>query len=264
MSSSPSAITPASITAHFSMWTLTLIAIAGISVPTFATLKVLQWELNANALSVYSSQGNGSIGHLVLTYSPANLQALPNHVPFIIPLNPGQNPTVPAGATAEQIRVITRAHTNDMQDWNTYHSNDNALKQQLRAACPHLFLKTLMHTDLGFALVSTLTMLSHLWDTYGSITHADIMANNTTLTTNDWGPPMPMEGLFTKITRCVNYAAAGGAPIIAVMVVQAAYNNIEVTGLFTDDCKVWRNKPVAEKTYTLLKEFFTNADQDRT
>ena len=89
-------------------------------------------------------------------------------------------------------------------------------------------------------------MLTHLWDTYGSITHADIMANNTTLTTNDWRPPMPMEGLFTKITRCVNYAAAGGAPISAVMAVQAAYSNIEVTGLFTNDCKVWQNKPVAE------------------
>jgi hypothetical protein len=200
----------------------------------------------------------------VLTYSPADLQALPNHVPFIIPLNSRQNPTVPAGATAKQIRVLTRAHTNDMQDWNTYPSTDNALKQQLLDACPHIFLETNMHTDLGVALVSTLTILTHLWDTYGSITHADIMANNTTLITNDWHPPMPMEGLFTKIICCVDYAAAGSAPISAVMAVQAAYNNIEATGLFTNDCKVWRNKPAAEKTYALLKEFFTNADQDHT
>ena len=119
-----------------------------------------------------------------------------------------------------------------------------------------------MYTNPGFALVSTLTMLTHLWDTHGSITHADIMANNSTLTTNDWRPPMPTEGVFTKITCCVDYAAAGSAPISAVMVVQATYNNIKVTGLFTDDYKVWRNKSVAEKKYALLREFFTNVDQD--
>jgi hypothetical protein len=48
------------------------------------------------------------------------------------------------------------------------------------------------------------------------------------------------------------------------MIVQAAYNNIEATGLFTDDCKVWRNRDPVLKTYALLIEFFTRADLDRT
>lgn len=264
MSSSSSNVTPASIVAGFPIKTLSLLATAGVSIPTFSTLTILQRELNDNAASVHSNLGDGNSGHLVLTYPPVDFAALPGHIAFITPNNPGQNPVVPAGSTVEQIRVIIRAHSNDLLDFNTYRSVDNALKQLLLAACPLVFLAKLQHPNLGFARISTLAMLTHLWDTYGRITPADIMANNQALMTVFWHPPVPIEELFTEISKLADYAVAGGAPISDIMIVQAAYNNIEATGLFTDDCKVWRNRDPVLKTYALLIEFFTRADLDRT
>jgi hypothetical protein len=65
---------------------------------TNSSLKLLQAELNANAISIPSNRGGGAHGHLTLIQSPANYLLLTG-ANFEAPVNPGLTPTQPANAT---------------------------------------------------------------------------------------------------------------------------------------------------------------------
>jgi hypothetical protein len=72
--------------------------IVGIS--TYESIAQLNLQLNANAASMQSNLGNGQLGLLALTVSPAVFNML-SAVAFVHPFNPGTNPVMipPAGAT---------------------------------------------------------------------------------------------------------------------------------------------------------------------
>ena len=73
--------------------------------PTYETLAEVHLKLNTNAASIQSHLGNGQLGLLYLTVSPAvyNTQSA---IAFIPPANPGPTPTIPAGCTGAQIADI--------------------------------------------------------------------------------------------------------------------------------------------------------------
>ena len=70
-----------------------------VGIPTYESIAELNLQLNANAASVQSSNlGNGQLGLLALTVSPAVFNTL-SAVAFVHPVNPGTNPIIPPGAT---------------------------------------------------------------------------------------------------------------------------------------------------------------------
>jgi hypothetical protein len=177
---------------------------------------------------------------LVLICPPAKFKDLPGYEEFIVPTIPSQNHTVPAGAMAEQIHNITRRHNTDDRDFNLYRAVDKACKQQLLEAYPMVFLEKLQHATLEFVQVMTLMMLTHLWATYECISPADTMVNQQAA--NFWKPPDPIQKLLTKIAAHVDFVVAGEAPISDIMIVEAAYMNLEISRGFADDCKIWHNQ----------------------
>ncbi|KAI2493163.1 hypothetical protein MHU86_21386 [Fragilaria crotonensis] len=100
-----STLTAASITASFPNPILSPIATV-TSPPTYATIRLAQTQLNANATTVPSYAGDGIHGHLALTLLPAAYLLRSGNVPFIAPLNGPDNPIHPAAATAAQICVL--------------------------------------------------------------------------------------------------------------------------------------------------------------
>ena len=200
----------------------------------------------------------------MLTYPPAEFILLPGYVPFVKPINPGQNPPVPPGATAEQIWIIVLAHANNLWDFQIYRATDNALKQQLLAAVPLVVLQILQHPQLGFALVTMMTLLTHLRSVFGNIAPADIIADNNAMTsTIVWQPTMPIQNIWTTIKDMPDFAMAGGAPISEVLMVQVAYNNLKACGLFLEGCREWRKRLPTQNTYAELICFFEREDLDR-
>ena len=104
-----------------------------IGIPTYATIAEVNLKLNANAASVQSNLGDGTLGLLALTVTPAVFNTLLN-LPFVNPVNPGSQPAILGTKTAAQILAITRAHTEDLRIWREYTSTNKALKQQLLTA----------------------------------------------------------------------------------------------------------------------------------
>jgi hypothetical protein len=117
---------------HFPKPTLTVIS----DHPSHDSLLLLQKELNQNASSVASNSGNGLLGHLVLTEDPVILAAMPGHVPFPAPANPGSTPAHPPNASNANITENNRLHLLLLQSYRLYHAVDKALLQLLLAAVP--------------------------------------------------------------------------------------------------------------------------------
>ena len=225
--------------------------------PTYETIEELNSQLNANAASVQSDLGGGALGHLALTVLPTVFATL-SITPFVIPVNPGPTAVIANGLTAAQITSARLDHTNATALFIKYNNTDKALKQQLVGAVDPLYLKALRNKYTGFGSQTSLTMLRHLYDNYAKISSAELALNDDAMK-KQYDANFPIESLFDQIDTAVEYAAAGGAPYTPEQIVTIAFQLVFQTGLFPDDCKLWKRRPVGDKTYAHFKTYFTEA-----
>ena len=78
----------------------------------------------------------------------------------------------------------------------------------------------------------------------------------------DWDPNHTFEVLINQIEEGVYYAAEGVTPYTHEHILNIAYNVVFKTGLFEDECKKFKQLPVAQKTWTKLKTDFTESHQE--
>jgi hypothetical protein len=231
------------------------------TIPTYATLMTAQKQLNSNAGSVFSTEGTALHGHLVLTAQPARYLQLTNNIVHPVPVYPAPL-QIGFGADPADVAVQHRAFALAASIFRLYYTTDNALRQQLIAACPNRFINALNDPEFGYNNVTTLQLLTHLWNTYGRITSSDLDENDKRLN-KAWHPPTPIETLFTQLDDAAIFATAGGMPIGDGNIVRAGYNLIYATGVFEAACRDWRLLPIAGQTLVAFRAHFTIADRDR-
>jgi hypothetical protein len=231
-----------------------------VGIPTYEAIAELNLHLNANAASVQSNLGNGQLGLLALTVSPAIFNTL-STVAFVPPANPGTTPTIPGGSTGAQTQAVIRQHTTDDKIFQEYLACDNALKQQIISCVNSMYLRTLSHRITGFANVTTRQMLTHLYTTYGRLTPSDLQANDARMKTN-YDPNQPIEAFLDQIGDAVALADAAQAPYMPAQIVAIAYNLIFSTGMFPDACRDWRRRPTVEQTWANFKTDMALAHQE--
>jgi hypothetical protein len=144
--------------------------------PSYATLTIWQKELSGNAASVSSHLGNRRQGHLALAISEAKYLAITGNVALVPPLSPPLQPEQAVGATGPQITEANRMHLELKQ---TYQAVDQALRNLLLAAGSPVYVNSLSHNITGFGNVSALTIMTSLWERYGTITQAELAENIT-------------------------------------------------------------------------------------
>jgi hypothetical protein len=249
-----------SATATFPIQTLSLVA-EGNAEPTYHTIKQVQRELNSNAASVYSTEGGGDNGHLTLTITPAEYLIIAG-VQYNAPAAPPAQPIVPVGGTAAQITEAIRLHTEQCRVFKLYNDTDKALVKQLIAATPLTYIEALQDDNVGFARVTCLQMLTHLYTEYGQISLAERDANQQRMAAA-WSPPTPITHLFRQLQQGVTFAAASGEPAIDTQVARLGYTIILKTGLFPDACREWRLRAAAQQTFAEFQTFFRRMDRDR-
>jgi hypothetical protein len=114
-------------------------------------------------------------------------------------------------------------------------STDKTLKQQLLAAINDIYYRSLRNRITGYASVTTLTILCHLYDSYGNIWPTDLIDNDTRMKA-PYDPTQPMELRFDQFDDAIELAANANAAYTGPQIVAYAYNTILQTGLFTDAC----------------------------
>lgn len=229
--------------------------------PTVATLRLLKQELTANAVSVHSLRGNGLLGHYALVVDDATYNIATTNIPFIQPAHPGQQPVHPAGATNAQITEVNRQFASDKSEFTLYRNTEAALKKQIIAAVPGTYINQLKHPQLGFANVTTLTILEHLDRTYGTLT-VDELATNIGRMNRQWSPNESIETLFEQIRESRLFAEATD-PISDATALRAALEIVEKSGVFGDAVRDFRKQAEAAKTYDNFVIAFHLADAER-
>ena len=251
------ATSPSHVTAGFPFASLTPLLEV-----THETLTGLQRELNANATSVHSNRGNGTSGHLVLTCRPAAFALLLGAgTVFDPPVNPGPLPATAAMTTAVR-SIVMEEYKYNQAEFHLYSFTENALRQQLLKAVPDTHVKALQDPLLGYSTSTTLSILTHLWTNYGTISADELQQNSIALNSPVWNPSTAIESLFARIQTHADFATAGGAPIPDSLLAQAAYSNVEATGLYPTYCDGWRTKPPHQRTWAEFKLYFTAAYKD--
>jgi hypothetical protein len=232
-----------------------------IGIPAYESIAALNLQLNANAASVQSNLGDGQLGLLALTVSPAVYNTL-SAVTFQHPVNPpGTSPIIPANATTSVTSAITRCFTTEAAIFKEYHATDNALKQQVIGCVNSMYLRTLSNRVTGFANVTTRQILVHLYRTYGRLSPADLIANDAKMK-SPYDTNQPIESFIDQIEDGVALADAAAAPYTSAQIIDIAYNVLFSTGMFPDACRDWQRCPILEQTWATFKINFALAHQE--
>jgi hypothetical protein len=119
-----------------------------------------------------------------------------------------------------------------------------------------MYLDVLNDNMVGFTKVSARDMLDHIFGTYGNITAVDLEINFEHMR-RAWDPQQPIESLFKQIQDCADYSEAGGVPIGHPHKINVGYANIFATWHFMSACRLWNEKPLADKTWAQFKAHFS-------
>ena len=177
--------------------------------------------------------GNGTLSHLFLTVTPSVFNTL-IATPLIPPPNPIQYPIIPNGSTGLQISDIRNAHACKTIVYKLFDSTDKAIKQFILGAVDDMFVQALHNHHIGYAKVTLLQILAHLYATYAQITAADLETNGDRIKA-PYNVNLPTENVFDQIKDRVEFSDVGNSPYTPTQVVNTAFNVLFKTGIFADN-----------------------------
>jgi hypothetical protein len=219
--------------------------------PTYEAIKELHMKLNENVVKVHSNLGNGLLGYLGVTITPAICNTL-SAQPFVIPSNPGTAPVFPDDATGPQIANIRVIFQDRFYAFKKYMDVCNAISALIIEVIDPMYLATLRLPYVGIRTRTPLQILAHLYTSYAKITPADLDANDRAMKQpRDVNQPIAV--MYQQIEDSIEFAAAGQTPYSPEQVLSIAYQLVFRTGIFTDDCKIWKRQAAAYKTWTQFK-----------
>jgi hypothetical protein len=219
--------------------------------PSYETLKELHLKLNENAVKVHSNLGNGLLGYLGVTVTPAIFDTLSDE-PFEIPDNPGTSPAFPDDATGPQIANIRQVFKEDFVAFKKYMDVCSAISSIIIEVIDPVYLAALRLPYVGIGTRTPLQLLAHLYTNYANITAADLEQNGLAMN-QPCDVNQPIEIFYKQIEDAMEFADAGQTPYSPAQVLSIAYQSIFRTGIFADDCKIWKRQPTAYKTWAQFK-----------
>ena len=138
---------------------------------------------------------------------------------------------------------------------------DKALCQLLLASIDERYVQYLRHKCIGYWKTTTCALLDHIYSTYANIS-ASVLQDNNKILQAPYDRNQPSETLIDQVENAVDYASAGVTPYTPAQVVGIHFQLVFQTGIFNDDCKLWRRKPADIKTRNQFKEIFATSHQE--
>jgi hypothetical protein len=145
--------------------------------PTYEAIKELHLKLNGNAVKIHSNLGNGLLGYLGVTVTPAIYNTLSSQ-PFVIPPNPGTAPYFTDNATGPQMANIREVFTEESIAFKKYGNVCNAISALILEVIDPVYLATLCLPYVGIGTRTPLKLMAHLYTNYAKITPADLDDND--------------------------------------------------------------------------------------
>lgn len=109
------------------------------------------------------------------------------------------------------------------------------------------FLENLKDLDMGYATITTLQMVEHIYIKYGELTPQDISENCNSLNA-DFDPTTTMVSYFYNICEICNIVTRASNPISDSDLIAELYLIIDGVGIFSKPIDNWVNLAAAAKT----------------
>jgi hypothetical protein len=140
--------------------------------PGYQTIHATRKLLQANSQAIDTHLGGGTLAHLgliILDASYAMISPTTDDGPTLCtsPQSPGRAPASTDGAVA-QISVARHIWEEDVQTYRTCTSVQQALKKQIIRVFEPMDLDILNDNMFGYANISAINMLDHLFETYST------------------------------------------------------------------------------------------------
>ena len=213
--------------------------------PHYFSIAEAHAPLNEKATYVYSSRGNPALGHYILTASDDEYLLL-SGISFIITFNLGIHPVVAPGATDAQIDHAKREHEESMREFRLFKAVDDALKNQLVNAIDDIYIKYLWDRVTGFATRSVRDILQYLYRTYGSVTPAQLTANDERFRA-PYDGSTDLEAYFNGINDCLFVAYKSNQHYSKGQTLTAASSAITQSQHFSLAIREWHKFPAVPR-----------------
>ena len=142
--------------------------------------------------------------------------------------------------------------------WREFNATDTELNTLLLQSVDEIYYLHLRNETVGYASITTKDILDHLYTTYGRITAAVLSQNDAHIFT-PLDPGSPIMSLFGKFESSMSMSEAGKVGYSYEQVIYIEFYTMFQIGLYTEDCREWKWKAVADKKWQNFKTFFTNA-----
>jgi hypothetical protein len=229
--------------------------------PTAAAIRQLKKELYANARSIHSDRGGGLNGHLGLVM-PTAAYVIRAGAAFNEPNHPGIQPVHAAAASAALITSTNRGYDHAMDEFKTYSTVKETLKQQVLSAVDPIYYQDLEDETFGYADVRIPAIIQHLTTTYGTLTASDLEINRDRLT-EAWNPDDPIENLWKTIKIVRAIATQGNEPISDGTTIQLTLLALGKTGVHSHAIETWYDKDDTEHTWPNFLLHFNKHEKTR-
>ena len=231
--------------------------------PKVTDIQTLLQEIYANAISVHSTSGGGSHGHLGAIVEPAAYLILTNQpLAFTIPGHPGPPPAAVHNDTAAQIANNNRLYDDELRYHSRYTNVVNSLKQLVIAAVPEMFISSLKDPTMGYANITTLAILEHLHTEYGIMKHSELEANRESLKA-PWNPDQPLVQFWNRVAAVRTIAATNNVPIDDGATIELCKHSLGAAGVYGHALLTWETTTAAASTWPQFQAHFKRYEKAR-
>jgi hypothetical protein len=223
--------------------------------PNYQTIELAHNQCIRNATTIDSQLGGGHHGHSGLVeFTDVYLLRTGNH--FNRPGHPGDTPPYTLNMTDVEREACKARFDYDTKVFLTCQRVEKILLSMLENAIDTTFLTGIHDPAHGFGHRTLMDVFRFLFETYGNIGPADIVANQQKMTA-PVDPNQPIAHLFKQIENCQKFAAAGQTAITPAQIIRAAETLILQTGKYQTAYREWLSLPTADKTYLNFKTRMT-------
>ena len=225
--------------------------------PTHADMNDIRDELYRNCLAVKSFLGGGKHGLMGMIMAD-DLYLNEAGVAFVVPVSEGSYPNFPAGADEDAKKRETALFIKREKAIKTVDVMKELLRNLILEAVDPAYYAELEHRIYKYDHIEPRDILSHLVKNYAKIDDQMIEANYLAFTE---APDLtePIDVYFRKQEHCQLLASDGGVPISDANLVMQLQLHIGKTGTVNTAYTKWKQKPMADRSWTIAKTFFRKA-----
>eukprot|EP00957_Ditylum_brightwellii_P171971 13093095-Ditylum_brightwellii.AAC.1 len=160
-----------------------------------------------------------------------------------------------------EIKNECQNHCAQLVTFQTYHTCDKALRNQLITAVEEQYIKELCQGIVGYSNCTTNEFLAHLYAHYGIITLSMLQESYTKMI-QPYNPTMPIKKFFELLEAAQDLASVNGTGYTKAQLINIAFSLVFQQGVVNDTCQTWQHQPTAEHTWDNFVCHFTEVHQE--